>query len=149
MTTTLMNAAPSRRGRRAVLSAGALLPAVLFVGCTAAAPPDDEVLPSTDASQAGDDTPRNDLTDERTVDWTSYEVLSDTELRVHFVAGTPDCYGTHAIVAETAATIAITVIEGALPGAPDECALVARPASLLIRTSSPIGDRAIAMPSQP
>lgn len=138
-----MKTAPSRRGFRGILLAGALLSALLFVGCAAAPPPDDGVIASTSHSARGDDAPRDDLTDEKTVEWTRYEEVSDTEIRVYFVAGTPDCYGTRATVSETAATITIAVIEGVIPGAPDECALIARQASLLVRTSSPIGDRTI------
>ncbi|MFJ3391602.1 hypothetical protein [Leifsonia aquatica] len=148
MTTTFMKRPPSGRGSRGILPAGAVLAALLFVGCTVAAPPDGGVLPSASPSGNGDDTPNNDLTDERTVEWTRYEVVSDTEIRVYFVAGTLDCYGTRAMVSETASTITITVIEGAIPGAPDECILVARQASLLIRTSSPVGERTIVSPSQ-
>ncbi|UAJ81451.1 hypothetical protein IT072_06755 [Leifsonia sp. ZF2019] len=70
-------------------------------------------------------------------------MVSDTEVRVYFVAGIPDCYGTRAVVSETSTTIAVTVMEGVIPGAPDECELVARQASLLVRTSRSIGGRTI------
>lgn len=144
-----MKTAASWQGLRVIPFAGALLSAFLLVSCAAGAPPDDRVLPPAQPTEARDDTPRNDLADERTVDWTRHEVVSGFEIRVYFIAGTPDCYGARATVSETAAMISIAVIEGAIPGAPEECVLVARQASLLVRTSSPIGDRTIATPSRP
>ncbi len=99
----------------------------------------------TDSSFAPqvDDEPRDDLTNERVVEWDDVEVVSETSIRVKFWVGSDRCYGTRAVVEETDATIAIAAIEGLLPNAPEVCTEEARGASLVAETKSPIGDREI------
>lgn len=96
-----------------------------------------------------DDTPRNDLSQERAVDWQRFELVDDNTIRVFFSAGTESCYGTRAVVEETDEAVEIAVIEGKIPGAPDVCTLIARQASILVETSQPVGDREVIPPADP
>ena len=44
-------------------------------------------------------------------------VADQQAVALHFTTGTPECYGVHATVAETAETVTVELREGALPGA--------------------------------
>lgn len=90
-----------------------------------------------------DDTPRDDLKNERVVEWQRYEVVGPSTLRVFFSAGSESCYATRSILEETDTVIRIAIIEGELPGAPEICTLVARDASLTIEIIRPIGEREV------
>lgn len=96
-----------------------------------------------------DDIQRNDLSNERAVDWQRYEVVDETNIRVFFSAGSKSCYGTRALVEETFETIEIAVLEGSFPGAPDVCTLIAREASILAETSQPVADREVIQLADP
>lgn len=98
---------------------------------------------STTPSQAPDETPRTDLTHEHPVEWTSYEKVSDHQLRFFFTNGTPKCYGARAIVQEGSSTIWVATIVGTLPDAPANCTLEAIEASVLVTTKKPVGDRSV------
>ena len=90
-----------------------------------------------------DEESRTDLTGQQVVEWTDYEVVSDQELRFHFPTGTPDCYGSRTVVEEDASVIRVATVVGAVPGAPENCALVGRTASIVVRTEAPVGDRTV------
>lgn len=90
-----------------------------------------------------DDVPREDMTNEHTVEWDALEVFSETSIRISFWAGTESCFGTRAIVEESDTTIAIAAIEGTLPDAPEVCTDEGRRASLVVETDKPIGGREI------
>lgn len=90
-----------------------------------------------------DEEPRTDLTDQQVVEWTDYEVVSERQVRFHFPTGTPECYGARTEVRQDGSGIQVATIVGLLPDAPAECSLVGRPASILVTTEEPVGDRAV------
>jgi hypothetical protein len=90
-----------------------------------------------------DDEPRDDLTGQQVVEWTDYEIVSERELRFHFPTGTPDCYGSRTAVEEDDSGIRVATIVGLVPGAPENCALVGRTASIVVTTETPVGDRTV------
>lgn len=98
---------------------------------------------STTPNPAPDETPRTDLTDEHPVEWTSYEKVSDHQLRFFFTSGTAKCYGARAVVQEGSSTIWVATIVGTLPDAPAKCSLIALKASILVTTKKPLDDRRI------
>ena len=68
--------------------------------------------------------------------------VDDHTVAVHFVTGTPECYGAYATVEETDTTVIVTLRTGALPEAADKmCILVAVFGSLDVPLSRPLGDR--------
>lgn len=100
--------------------------------------------PSTSGSPAPEDEiPRDDLVEERVLPWTDSANVSDTQIRVFFVAGNPACYGTRAITEQTDSEVAVAVIQGTLPEAPEACAALAFQGSLLIDLDAPLGDRPV------
>lgn len=133
--------------RAPLVIAGVVL-TVAICACDTAGPAEDDststsVQPPGSFSPAPDDTPRNDLTDTHALDWTSFEVVSENQIRVHYVTGDPTCFGVDSAVEEDESTIRIEVVEGTLPEAPEACTLVGRQGSLLITVDSPVGDREI------
>lgn len=109
--------------------------------------PENEPTPPEQAAPTetvdADDAHRHDLTEERVIEWNRHEVVSDTEVRVFFMAGSEECYGVRSVVKETETEIHVAVIEGVLPDSPDVCTMEARNASLLVETDQPIDDRQI------
>ena len=75
--------------------------------------------------------------------WTSYEVRSPTQLRVHFLARTPACFTTWTDVTETADDVTITVLEGPRQDSPDTCTLDAHNETADVTLSKSIGDRLV------
>ena len=72
----------------------------------------------------------------------SWSEVDDHTVAVHFVTGTPECYGAYATVEETDTTVIVTLRTGALPEAADKmCILVAVFGSLDVPLSRPLGDR--------
>ena len=64
--------------------------------------------------------------------------------RVHFTTGTPECYGVHATVAETAETVTVELREGTLPGAVRRaCIMIAVSGTLEVPLQGPLGDRQV------
>lgn len=100
--------------------------------------------PSTSGSPAPkDEIPRDDLLEERVLSWTDSENVSDTQVRVSFVGGNPACYGTRAITEQTGSEVAVALIQGTLPEAPEACTALAFQGSLLIDLDAPLGDRPV------
>lgn len=120
---------PTPTGTSAPASGGSTSHAAPTQDTTGQAPPDEE--------------PRTDLTDQQVVEWTNYEVVSERQLRFHFPTGTSECYGARTEVQEDDSGIQVATIVGLLPDAPGECSLVGRPASILVTTEEPVGDRAV------
>jgi hypothetical protein len=92
---------------------------------------------------SGDEAPRSDLDNTHDVPWSEVEVVSDHQVRVHFIGGDPECYGYNATVSESSSTIVIRVTEGTIPDAPQACLAIGRPATLLVDLSSPVAGREI------
>ena len=63
---------------------------------------------------------------------------------LHFTTGTPECYGVHATVAETAQTVTLELREGTLPEAVGRaCIMIAVSGSLEVPLQGPLGDRQV------
>lgn len=59
-------------------------------GSTASPPFDSSQAPQPDATEV-DEPHRNDLTNERAVDWERHEIVDENSIRVFFTAGTSSC----------------------------------------------------------
>lgn len=128
-------------------TATALALCSVLLGVSSCSPSENETAPPEQTAPSetvsSDDAHRDDLTEERVIEWDRHEVVSDTELRVFFLAGSEECYGVRSVVEETQTEIHVAVIEGVLPDSPDVCTMEARNASLLVETDQPIDDRKI------
>ncbi|MGC0362717.1 hypothetical protein ABH922_000701 [Rhodococcus sp. 27YEA15] len=72
----------------------------------------------------------------------SWSEVDATTLAVHFVTGTPQCYGAYVTVEETDATVIVSLRTGSLPEAADKmCVTVAVLGSLDVPLSRPLGER--------
>jgi hypothetical protein len=98
---------------------------------------------TTTAPGSVDDTPHQDLREERIVPWKSVQTVDEHHLRVAFTAGNPRCFGTRALVREDDQQVLIATIEGTLPDAPEACSLIGRQATLLITLDAPLGERPV------
>lgn len=68
----------------------------------------------------------------------------DRTLAVHFTSGSPECYGVHADVQETADIVAVKLRSGVLPAAVGRaCTLIAVYGTLTINLDAPVGNRAV------
>lgn len=94
-----------------------------------------------------DETPRPNLTDEHPLAWKTADIVSDKQIRIHFVAGDSRCYGYHAVADETPTAITVALTEGGLPEAPADCATVGRETSILVDLTSPVADRPVVQAS--
>lgn len=71
-------------------------------------------------------------------------VADDRAIAVHFTTGTPQCYGVHATVQETAEAVTVELLGGTLPEAVGRaCILIAVSGSLDIPLQSPLGARQV------
>ena len=129
---------------------GVILAVVAVVGSTigivSATPVGDELssamgIVHKTRQQPSDVEARNDLKNERQVKWSGYQVISPTQIRVFFPAGTETCYGYRVETSETATSVKVRVYEGNIPGSPDKCILIGRPASMKVTLQSPLGAR--------
>jgi hypothetical protein len=160
-----MHATAMGRFRVLGCTAGLVLVAALGAGCggqgpgsgetTGAAPTsggspasgDSTASPAPTQSDTGgpvpDEQPRDDLANEQVVEWTDYEVVSDRQVRLFFATGTPDCYGARAVVDEDGEAVRVATVVGTVPGAPENCSLVGRQASILVTTDAPLEGREV------
>jgi hypothetical protein len=68
----------------------------------------------------------------------------DRAVRLHFTVGTPDCYGVHATVHETADDVIVDLRTGTLPQAVDRaCIMIALFAGLDVPLQQPLGTRRV------
>jgi hypothetical protein len=154
-----MHATAMGRFRVLGCTAGLVLVAALGAGCGGQGPGGGETTGGTPASgdstaqpaptqsdtggPAPDEEPRSDLAHEQVVEWTDYEVVSDRQLRFFFATGTPNCYGARAVVEEDGEAVRVATVVGTVPGAPENCSLVGRQASILVTTDAPVEGREV------
>jgi hypothetical protein len=71
-------------------------------------------------------------------------VDNDHAVAVQFTTGTPECYGVHATVTETADTVSIDLLGGTLPEAVGRaCIMIAVSGTLEVQLQGPLGDRQV------
>lgn len=71
-------------------------------------------------------------------------VPDDRAVAVHFTTGTPQCYGVHATVQETAQTVTVELRGGTLPEAVGRpCIMIALSGILDVPLQSPLGARQV------
>jgi len=92
---------------------------------------------------ARDETPRTDLLREHVVEWTRWERVSDTRLRVWCFQGNRAAYGVRAVVDEGDDTVRVATVTGTRPDAPDMTTMEAVEVSLLVDLAAPLGDREV------
>ncbi len=69
---------------------------------------------------------------------------NDDALAVHFTTGSPECYGVHATVRETAQTVTVELRSGSLPEAVGRmCIMIAVFGTVEVPLQSPLGDRKV------
>ncbi len=90
-----------------------------------------------------DETPRTDLRHEHVVEWTRWEAVSDTRLRVWCWQGNRAAYGVRAVVAEDDDAVRVATVTGTRPDAPDMTTMEALEVSLLVDLAAPLGDRVV------
>nr|WP_218681723.1 hypothetical protein [Rhodococcus qingshengii] len=87
-----------------------------------------------------------DLADAHPVSVTSYSLVDGARDRiaVHFVSGTPECFGAHASVDETSSEVTVKVSGGTLPTAVGvACTMEVVDATLDLLLDAPLGDRTV------
>ncbi|MFE4498484.1 hypothetical protein ACFRFQ_01400 [Rhodococcus sp. NPDC056743] len=87
-----------------------------------------------------------DLTDTHPVSVTSYSLVEGAgdRVAVHFVSGTPECFGAHATVDETTSDVTVRVSVGTLPAAVGmACTMEVVDATLDLSLDAPLGDRTV------
>lgn len=71
-------------------------------------------------------------------------VPGDDAVAVHFTTGTPECYGVHATVTETAETVSVELLSGTLPEAAGRaCIMIAVSGTVEVPLAGPLGDRQV------
>lgn len=71
-------------------------------------------------------------------------VPGDRAVGVHFTTGTPQCYGVHATVQETAETVTVELVGGTLPEAVGRpCIMIAVSGILDVPLREPLGTRQV------
>ena len=71
-------------------------------------------------------------------------VPGDRAVAVHFTTGTPECYGVHATVTETAQTVSVELQSGSLPEAVGRaCIMIAVSGTLEVPLGGPLGGRQV------
>jgi hypothetical protein len=68
----------------------------------------------------------------------------DNAVAVHFTTGTPECYGVHGIITETAQTVSVELRSGSLPEAVGRaCIMIAVSGTVEVPLQAPLGDRQV------
>ena len=71
-------------------------------------------------------------------------VAGDQAVAVHFTTGTPECFGVHATVAETAEDVTVDLRGGTLPEAVGRaCIMIAESGTLEVPLANPLGARQV------
>ena len=123
----------------------ALAAAVLAVWVSPSASAETTVLPERQgpAGAAFADNPA--IVDARPMLAESFSrVPGDHAVAIQFATGTPECYGVHATVTETARTVDVQLQTGALPEAAGRvCIMIAVSGTVEVPLQSPLGDRQV------
>jgi hypothetical protein len=147
------------------LAAGVLL-CILLVGCgNATTEASDDAEPTSSAAGADlmhspssppvpievpvgevgtmfDSTP--DLVRAAPTPFESWSQISPNTIAIHFVTGTPECYGAEAQVTESATEVVVALRTGTLPEAADKaCIMVAVYGTMQMTLQAPLGDRTV------
>ncbi|MCS4531461.1 hypothetical protein NXS13_02930 [Corynebacterium sp. ES2730-CONJ] len=98
----------------------------------------------TGSRQVWDWDSRKGLENETPLRWNSHEVIGGGEkVRVFFNIGTPSCYGIRSEVTESRTAVTISLFEGSLPDAPEQCSLVGTSASTVVELARPLSGRLV------
>ena len=85
---------------------------------------------------------QTELTDERKISWTDYEVLDEgKKVRVFFTKG--KCSAIRSTVTEGLVSVRIQVMEGSLPGSSGSCTLEGLRASTVVELKNPLNGRLV------
>ncbi|MHC6176763.1 hypothetical protein [Glutamicibacter sp. X7] len=103
----------------------------------------DPDAPSAPQSSAPGLVPRDDLQNEHYSAYNEVEVVDQQHLRIHFISGTPECYGARAVVREEAEAVKVAVVVGNIPESADVCRDIGVVATLLVNLDQPLGTRKI------
>ena len=124
---------------------GALACVVLAVWVAPAASAETVVLPERQGNPGVVFVDNAAIVDSRPMLAESFSrVPGDHAVTVHFTTGTPECYGVHATVAETAQTVSVELHGGTLPEAVGRaCIMIAVSGTLEVPLHSPLGDRQV------
>ncbi|MEV0945452.1 hypothetical protein [Rhodococcus sp. NPDC049939] len=88
--------------------------------------------------------PRPDIVQANPTPFESWSRTEGDNIAIHFVTGTPACYGADATVVETDSSVNVSLRTGILPEAADKmCTLVAVFATMEIQLQQPLGDREV------
>jgi hypothetical protein len=125
---------------RTLLLIGVLLLGIVAAPWTAHADPD------TDGSVPFVDTPH--IVDSHPLQVESWTVQDGGRtLRLRFTAGTPECFGVHATVLETADTVEVRLRSGARPQSVTRaCIMIAVSGTLDVPLTQPLAHRAVSTP---
>ncbi|SNS44701.1 hypothetical protein [Rhodococcoides kyotonense] len=109
---------------------------------TPSAPPVPVEVPVGEVGTMFDSTPG--LVRATSTPFESWSQISPNTIAIHFVTGTPECYGAEAQVTETDSEVIVALRTGTLPEAADKaCIMVAVYGTMQMTLQSPVGDRAV------
>jgi hypothetical protein len=123
-----------------------LLIGVLLLGLVAAVPATAQPDPDSGGSVPFVDTPQ--IVDSHPLQVESWTVQDGGRtLRLRFTAGTPECFGVHATVLETAETVEVRLRSGARPeSVARACIMIAVSGTLDVPLAEPLAHRTVLTP---
>ena len=126
-------------------SAAAVLAALVLAGWGAPAASATTTPPEVSDADGVIFTDNSSIVDARPMPVESWSrVANDRAVAVHFTSGTPACNGVHATTQETADTVTVTLLGGALPPVAGRmCIMLAVTGTLVVPLKGPLGDRQV------